>query len=58
MELIKLIAGLSLLGIFGWLLLRNAEKKGFINSWLRLETVTGILVGLYLIITSVVSLLG
>lgn len=52
MDLFNFITGLVVLTLFGWIFLRNIKRKGFLHAYLRLETVTGMIVGLYLIITA------
>ena len=56
MDYLKLVAGFGLLIAFGWLLVRNQNRKGIIHALFRLDTVIGIVAGLYLIITSINSL--
>lgn len=58
MEYMKLILGIGLLAIFTWLLIRNGKRSGFIHTLFRIDTILGIVAGLYLIITSVHSFLG
>lgn len=53
----QLISGIALLAIFTWLLIRNGRRKGFIHTLFRIDTIIGILAGLYLVATSVHSLL-
>jgi hypothetical protein len=57
MEYIKLVSGIGLVIVFGWLLLKNMRRSGFMQSLFRIDTVLGIVAGLYLSITSVISLL-
>ena len=56
MEYIKIIAGLALLIIFSWLLIKNSKRKGFKDALFQIDTILGIVAGLYLVITSVISL--
>ena len=53
MDYFKLLAGLALLIIFGWLLARNYRRKGFINGLFAFDTLLGFIAGLYLVITSI-----
>ena len=57
MEYLKLVVGLVLTIVFIWLLRRNFKKSGFIPALLRLDTIGGIIAGLYLAVTSIHSLL-
>ena len=56
MDYIKIIAGFALLIIFSWLLIKNSKRKGFMDALFQIDTILGIVAGLYLIITSVTSL--
>ena len=57
MEYMKLIAGIVFLMTFGWLLVRNIDRKGFMHGLFRIDTIIGIVAGLYLVITSFISIL-
>jgi len=57
MEYVKLVSGIGLMIVFGWILLRNMKRSGFMHSLLQIDTVLGIVAGLYLSITSAISLL-
>jgi hypothetical protein len=57
MDYTKLIAGIALLGIFTWILLKNSKRSGFIHALFRIDTLLGMVAGCYLIYTSVHSLL-
>lgn len=57
MDYIKLVSGIGLLVVFTWLLFRNKDRKGIIHVLFRLDTVLGLIAGLYLIINSTISLL-
>ncbi len=57
MEIIKLFFGVVLLAIFGWLLVRNHNRKGIIHSLFHLDTILGIIAGLYLVVTGLGSIL-
>ena len=57
MEYIKLISGLVLAVTFIWLLMKNGKRTGFVNALLRVDTVLGIVAGVYLIFASTFSLL-
>lgn len=56
MDYLKLFAGLGLLIVFGWLLIRNHHRRGFIHGLFRLDTVIGLVAGFYLVITSLNAL--
>jgi hypothetical protein len=56
MDYLKLLAGIGLLIVFGWLLVRNAHRKGFINGLFAIDTLLGLIAGLYLVITSLNAL--
>lgn len=58
MVIAKLVSGIALLIVFGWILLRNKERKGVIHSLFRIDTLVGIVAGIYLILTSVISIWG
>ncbi|MBY0435570.1 MAG: hypothetical protein K2U26_15820 [Cyclobacteriaceae bacterium] len=57
MEYIKLLAGVALVLVFAWLLIRNAKRSGFLHSMLRVDTLLGMIAGLYLVFSSAQSLL-
>jgi hypothetical protein len=57
MEYIKLIVGLGLTVTFIWLLLNNSKRTNFINALLRLDTILGLVAGVYLVCASTYSLL-
>ena len=52
MEYMKLISGIILLLVFTGLLISNIKRKGFMHFLFRVDTVIGMLAGVYLIITS------
>ena len=57
MEYFKLIFGLGLTATFIWLLLKNSKRTNFINALLRVDTILGLVAGVYLVFTSTYSLL-
>ena len=57
MEYIKLILGVVLIIAFTWILFRNSKRSGLLHALLRIDTVLGMIAGLYLAITSVHSLI-
>ena len=57
MEYLKLVLGIGLLIAFAWILARNSKRKGFLHSLIGIDTIIGIVAGLYLIVTSAISLL-
>ena len=58
MELFKLIAGFSLVAIFAWLIYRTRNAKGVLNNIFKFDMIVGIVAGIYLIVSSVGSILG
>ena len=57
MDYFKLVAGLLLLIAFGWIVLRNSKRSGFLQAFFAFDILLGLMAGLYLVITSVASLL-
>jgi|688.fasta_scaffold1396658_1 hypothetical protein len=57
MEYVNLVAGVGLTATFIWLLLQNSKRISFINALLRVDTVFGLIAGVYLVFTSTYSLL-
>ena len=57
MDYTRLILRIALLAIFTWLLIRNSKRSGFIHMLFRFDTIVGMVAGLYLIISSVHTLL-
>lgn len=57
MEYMKLILGIGLFALFTWILVRNSKRSGFIHTLFRIDTLVGMVVGLYLIFTATHSLL-
>ena len=56
MDYVKLVAGLLLLIVFGWLLIRNGKRTGFLQAFFSIDILLGLIAGFYLLITSVVSI--
>lgn len=56
MDYVKLVAGLLLLLVFGWLLIRNGKRIGFLQVFFSIDILLGLIAGFYLLITSVVSI--
>ena len=56
MEYIKLFLGIGLIIVFTWFLLTNIKRKGIVNALFRIDTIIGMVAGLYLVITSVNSI--
>lgn len=52
----KLILGIGILVAFSWILVRNSNRNGILHSLFRFETVIGIIAGVYLVLTAVLSL--
>ncbi len=57
MEYTKLILGLVLTITFIWLLVKNSKRTSFINALLRVDTILGMIAGMYLTFSSAYSLL-
>lgn len=58
MEYIQLFTGILLLLVFSWLLVKNFKRSGFMNVLLQIDTIGGMVAGVYLVISSVVALMG
>jgi uncharacterized membrane protein YdcZ (DUF606 family) len=58
MEYINLVFGIILLTAFTWILVKNSKRTGFLHSLFRFDTIVGIIAGLYLTLTSAISLLS
>lgn len=56
MEYMKLFVGIGILVVFCWILVRNSKRTGILHSLLRVDTIIGIVAGLYLVFTSVLAL--
>jgi hypothetical protein len=56
MEYLKLTLGIVLLAAFVFIFIKNIGRKGFIHSLLRMDTIAGIVAGVYLIATSTLAL--
>ena len=57
MEYLKLILGLGLTVTFIWLLMKNRRRTNFINALLRVDTILGLVAGVYLVFSSTYSIL-
>jgi hypothetical protein len=57
MEYFNLVFGIAVTIAFAWILVKNSKRSGFLHSLLRVDTVAGIVGGLYLVFASVHSLL-
>lgn len=57
MGYVKLITGIGLILVFTWLLVKNFKRTGFMNALGRFDTIVGIIAGVYLVITSIGSLI-
>jgi hypothetical protein len=53
MEYFNLILGVVLVIAFTWILIRNSKRSGLLHSLLRIDTIGGIVGGLYLVFASV-----
>jgi hypothetical protein len=58
MEYIKLVLGIGLTVTFIWILLKNSKRTSFIHALLRIDTILGVIAGVYLTFTSAYSLLA
>lgn len=56
MDYLKLFLGISLTLVFTWILMKNIKRTGFLHSLLRIDTVLGVVAGLYLVINSIISI--
>lgn len=56
MEYTKLTLGIALLVAFTWILFRNSKRSGLLHALIRIDTIVGMIAGLYLVITAVHSL--
>ncbi len=57
MEYINLILGIGLVVAFTWIFVRNSKRSGGLHALLRIDTIAGILAGLYMVLNSIHSLL-
>ena len=57
MEYMKLLLGIALLAAFTWILIRNSKRTGILHSLIRVDTIAGTIAGLYLVFTSLNSLI-
>jgi hypothetical protein len=57
MEYVNFIMGVGLFVAFTWIFVRNRKRSGWLHALLRIDTITGIVAGLYLVLTSVHALL-
>ena len=56
MDYLKLILGIAFLIIFTWILITNSRRSGFMHTLFRIDTVIGMVAGLYLTFSSVYAL--
>lgn len=57
MIIFTLFLGIALLAVFTWILIRNGKRTGFIHTLFRFDTLAGIAASIYLIVSSLNSLL-
>ena len=57
MEYTKLVVGIGLIMVFAWILFENRKRSGFVYALGRIDTIIGMIAGLYLVITSFHSLI-
>jgi hypothetical protein len=58
MDYIKFVAGFFILAVFAWLAARNRDRRGVLFSLFQFDILLGLAAGVYLIITSAMSLLS
>jgi hypothetical protein len=56
MEWIQLIIGIGMVALFIWLLVKNAHRTGVINALFSIDTMIGVIAGIYLIVTAAQAL--
>jgi hypothetical protein len=56
MAYLNLAMGTVVLIVFGMILRRNSKRKGFFQAFIQFDILIGFAAGLYLVITSIVSL--
>jgi hypothetical protein len=56
-DYLKLFLGIILLAVFTWILIQNRKRIGIMHSLMRVDTLLGIIAGLYLTATSLAVLL-
>jgi hypothetical protein len=57
MLILKMVAGIFLLCVFGWLLKRSSKRYGFLQAVFSLDILLGLAAGVYLIVAATVALL-
>ena len=57
MEYFKLITGVILVIVFFWILSKNSKRTIFLHAIIRVDTILGIAAGLYLVFSSLGSLI-
>jgi hypothetical protein len=57
MEYLELILGIILTIVFAWLLFKNIRRSSVLNTLFLFEIFIGVIAGVYLIVTSVYSLI-
>jgi hypothetical protein len=57
MEYFKLLLGIGFTIVFTWAFFRNSKKSGFVPSLFSLETMIGLIAGIYIVIISINSLI-
>jgi len=55
MEYLTLTLGIGLLAIYTWIFIKNRKRTGVIHTLFRIDTIVGLLAGLYLVLSSVKS---
>ena len=57
MLILKMVAGIILLGVFGWLLKKSSKRYGFLQAVFGLDILLGLAAGVYLIVASTIAFL-
>ena len=56
MPYLNLTLGIIVLVVFGVILMKNSKTKGFLKAFFHFDILIGLAAGLYLVISSVISL--
>jgi hypothetical protein len=54
----KLVSGIALIAVFGWLLVRNSKRSTLLSALLSIDIILGLIAGLYLIFSSIALLIA
>lgn len=58
MDYLKIFIGLVLIVVLSLVLFKNIKRKGLVNSLIQFDTLTGLIVGVYVLVTSVQSVIS